>query len=511
MINDKELLSLLESTETYRIEKTISTTNIDKFCEAVCAFANDMPNSGKNGYLLIGVNDDGSRCGLKVNDELLKRISSIRTDGNILPLPVMNVDYVSFDDGDVVVAEVSPSILPPVRYRGRTFIRVGPRRDLATREEEDILTERRSCRFPTFDTHPCPEATIDDIDTDLFLHFYLPKAVREDAVRDESKTVVEQMAALRLYNLKYDCPTYAAIILFGKRPEYFLAGDYIQYVRFEGRDNAADISNQFEFRGNLCTMLPKLETFLETSLIRNRPVAVSMLKEDTLYNYPRWAVRELLMNAVMHRDYHSNTPTKLYQYSDRLEIVNAGGLYGNARPENFPTVNDYRNPIIAEAMKILGYVNMFNRGVDRVQHLLEQNGNGRADFRIDRITVFGVNVPDADVEPESSLIESPMAVTSGEIPPIFESATDSGMKTTIKTGKKTTIKTGKKTTIKPGAKTENKILNVIGANPYITMVQLADICGISINGVAWQINKLKRIGVLKREGGKRGGRWVIVE
>ena len=60
MITREELLDLLKSTETYRVEKTISTTNMDKFCEAICAFANDMPNSKKNGYLLIGVNDDGS-------------------------------------------------------------------------------------------------------------------------------------------------------------------------------------------------------------------------------------------------------------------------------------------------------------------------------------------------------------------------------------------------------------------------------------------------------------------
>ena len=86
MITREELLLLLDSTETYRVEKTISTTNMDKFCEAICAFANDMPNSKKNGYLLIGVNDDGSRSGLKVTDELLQKISAIRTDGNILPL-----------------------------------------------------------------------------------------------------------------------------------------------------------------------------------------------------------------------------------------------------------------------------------------------------------------------------------------------------------------------------------------------------------------------------------------
>lgn len=91
MTSRDELLNLLSSKETYRIEKTVSTTNMDKFCEAICAFANDMPNSQQNGYLLIGVNDDGSLCGLKVTDELMKKISAIRTDGNILPLPVMNV------------------------------------------------------------------------------------------------------------------------------------------------------------------------------------------------------------------------------------------------------------------------------------------------------------------------------------------------------------------------------------------------------------------------------------
>lgn len=50
-------------------------------------------------------------------------------------------------------------------------------------------------------------------------------------------------------------------------------------------------------------------------------------------------------------------PIRLYQYEDRIEILNAGGLYGEARPENFPTVNDYRNPIVAEAMRGLKYVN----------------------------------------------------------------------------------------------------------------------------------------------------------
>ena len=124
MIAKEDILELLNSTESYRVERTVSTGNMDKFCEAICAFSNDMPGSRKNGYLIIGAKDDGSIAGMKVDDALLKKIAGIRSDGNILPLPTMSVERFSFPEGDLLVAEVKPSDLPPVRYRGRVFIRV---------------------------------------------------------------------------------------------------------------------------------------------------------------------------------------------------------------------------------------------------------------------------------------------------------------------------------------------------------------------------------------------------
>jgi divergent AAA domain protein len=99
-----------------------------------------------------------------------------------------------------------------------------------------------------------------------------------------------------------------------------------------------------------------------------------------------------MMNALMHRDFQTNMPVRLYQYNDRIEIMNPGGLYGKARPENFPTVNDYRNPIISEAMKVMGYVNKFNRGIDRVQRMLLDNGSPQAQFDVNKLTVFEVVV-----------------------------------------------------------------------------------------------------------------------
>ena len=293
MITEKELDVLIYSVETFRIEKTVSTTNMDKFCEAICAFANDMPNSKLNGYLLIGITDDGKRSGLKVTDELLKKISSIRSDGNILPMPVMSVEVFSFNDGDVLVVEVTPSNLPPVRYRGRTFIRIGPRKDLATREEEEILTERRSYNFPTMDNTPCCQATLEDIDQDLFTKYYLPKAVDAGIVSKNNRSVKEWMISLRLYSKVYDCPTNAALLLFGTDPRRFMPGAYVQYVRWDGMDNASAIMNQRMFQGNFCKMLPQLDAFIDMAIV-NSFVIFPKIAIEILKNMPSFLLHYFL-------------------------------------------------------------------------------------------------------------------------------------------------------------------------------------------------------------------------
>ena len=116
MVIKEEVLELLQSTETYRIERTSSTGDMDKFQEAICAFSNDLPNSRKKGYLILGAYDNGTLSGLRVDDALMKRIAGIRSDGNILPLPIMSVERSELEGGDLLVVEVSPALVPPVRY-----------------------------------------------------------------------------------------------------------------------------------------------------------------------------------------------------------------------------------------------------------------------------------------------------------------------------------------------------------------------------------------------------------
>ena len=400
-MTQEELKSIISTAESYRLELTISTGYMDKFQEAICAFANDMPGKREKGYLMIGVKDDGTISGTTVDDALMKKISGIRSDGNILPLPVMNTEKVKTDEGDVLVVEVTPSFDTPVRYRGRTFIRIGPRRDIASAEEERILAERCAASLPTFDTRPCRDAKIEDIDTETIIREYMPKAIDSSVLAVDHRPLKEQLAALHLFNTQWDCPTYAALIMFGHNPRYFMPGAYIQFVRFQGNTNGGKILNERRFEGCLYKMLPELENFVRDGIITKRPVLVSILREKNVVNYPFKAIRELLMNSCMHRDYQANMPTRLYQYDNHIEIMNPGGLYGQARPENFPNVNDYRNSVVAEMMKNLNYVNMFNHGIGEVQELLDENESPRAEFNVSYLTAFSVLVrePDDNMSP----------------------------------------------------------------------------------------------------------------
>ena len=167
-------------------------------------------------------------------------------------------------------------------------------------------------------------------------------------------------------------------------------------------------------------IVQELDVFVKTGPGASRPVPVSALREEPESRYPPWALRELVLNAIIHRDYFlGNAPIKFYEYKrERIEIANPGGLFGRVNPENFPFVNDYRNPLLAEAMKVLGFVNKYNRGIAKVNRELEQAGNRPAQFDVNkktefRVTIIAKSFESGQINPESGQINP----ESGQIRP----------------------------------------------------------------------------------------------
>ncbi|MBM3739878.1 MAG: transcriptional regulator [Acidobacteria bacterium] len=317
MITEAELLALLRDPESYRVERTVSTTDTAKFSQAVCAFSNDMPGSRLPGYLLVGASDKGDPSGLKVTDAILQNLAALASDGNILPSPAIVVEKVTLSsgEGDIAVVEVQPSPLPPVRFRGQTWIRRGPRRAIASDAEESILIERRTAAARTFDAQPCAGADLHELALSLFTNTYRPLAVDAETIAESHRPVEHQLAALRFFDLPRNCPTYAGLIVLGKDVLRWLPNSYVQFVRYGGITLADEVHSENEFRGDLLTLVRDLSAFVKL-MVGTRPVRVSALEERRVADYPETAVRELLMNAVLHRSYELPAPIRFYEFSD---------------------------------------------------------------------------------------------------------------------------------------------------------------------------------------------------
>ena len=133
-MTEQELYALIADHQADRVEFTVSTTDTEKFAEAVCAFATDLPNHGKPGHLIVGVRDNGQFGGIQVNDELLRNLEALRDDGNIQPLPAIIVEKLVAKDREVAVVTVQPT-----RFHGTAVLdttRVG--RD-ASRISEEVI------------------------------------------------------------------------------------------------------------------------------------------------------------------------------------------------------------------------------------------------------------------------------------------------------------------------------------------------------------------------------------
>lgn len=506
MISKAEIRQLLADIENDRVERTISTTNTDKFGQAICAFANDLPNHKQAGYLFLGVNDDGTIHSITVTDELLKNVAAIRTDGNIQPQPSMVVEKVSFPEGDIIVVEVQPLSFPPVRYKGRVWIRVGSRKGIASEADERVLMEKRNSNVQTFDATPCLNATIDDLDLELFEHYYLPKTMPAEELRNDKREVTYQLSALGFYDTRYNCPTNAGVLMFAKNLRHLFPSAYVQYVRFKGKTRAGDIMMEHEFKDNLCVTLQELDTFIKTTIVNRRPIPVSALREESVVDYPDWATRELLMNATCHRDYSSNGPIQFYQYDDRIEIMNHGGLYGRATVDNFPNVNDYRNQIIAEAMKVLGFVNRHSRGVIRVREELERNENGEPiyDFSLgtavlvtERKSLRGERLIAAAIN--QGLLKETDIKTD-----IDDGKTDIGAHKTDIDERKTDITNFHNLLVK-------NVYELIKRNRKIKYSEMEDNLGVTERTIARAIDVLKEMGLISKEHSKIKGEWQLID
>ena len=397
-----ELLQIIEFDEADCVEfkESLSGDARKEIREAICAFANDLPNYEKPGFVFIGVKKNRTIVGLSVTDQLLLQLADMKTDGNIVPPPTLTVEKRVLEGKEVAVVKVEPSDSPPVRFKGAIHIRTGPRRDIANSQDERILTEKRRHKDAFFDIQPIPTSDVSDLNLIQFEHEYLPQAVAPNILDANERTLEEQLAVTKMI-ASVDEPvcTVMGILVLGKNPQDFLPGAYVQFLKIDGDDLTDEILDSETIYGAIPDQIRRLDD----KLVAHNRIAVDITSgplEKRTALYPIEALQQITRNAIMHRTYEAtNAPVRVYWYKDRIEVLSPGGAFGSVTAANFgdPRFTDYRNPNLSGAMRTLGYVQRFGVGISIARRLLQESGHPELEFEVvDNhvlATIIGVQQP----------------------------------------------------------------------------------------------------------------------
>ena len=354
--------------------------------KAVCAFANDLPNHGRAGVLIIGAQDSGTPSNTPITDELLRSLSDMRTDGRILPMPTITVEKRVLLGAEMAVVTVMPSEMPPVRFEGRIWIRIGPRAAVASAQDERVLTEKRRHKNIPFDIHPVPAASLNDLSRLKFEEEYLPAAFAPDVLKDNERSYEERLASCKMIlSPREPVPTVLGILSIGRQTRDYIPGASITFLRIEGTELSDDIVDNAMINGPIADQLRRIDDKL---LSHNRESVdiPPQVTERRSQLYPQRALQQIISNAVLHRTYeNTNAPVRVYWFNDRIEIISPGGPYGNVNIGNFgePGVTDYRNPNLADVLRTYGLIQSFGVGLNIAREEMKRNGNPPLEFQRD--------------------------------------------------------------------------------------------------------------------------------
>jgi len=229
-------------------------------------------------------------------------------------------------------------------------------------------------------------ASLRDMNEYRFTERYLPAAISVDVIAENERSVVQQMISLRLLGTDA-VPTAGGLLLVGNDPEAFVPGAYVQYNRYDGDALTDPLLDTKRLSGTIDEQLSAIDEVLRLN-IRTQVDILSGDKDVKSSDYPVAALQQFARNAIMHRNYESNAPTRIYWFGDRLEIHNPGGPFGQVTARNFGTgVTDYRNPLIAEGMRYYGFVQRFGVGIAIARKALADNGNAEPKFDIGETSI----------------------------------------------------------------------------------------------------------------------------
>ncbi|MBC7251555.1 MAG: putative DNA binding domain-containing protein [Anaerolineae bacterium] len=345
----------------------------DALAEVLVAFAN-----GDGGTVLIGVSAQG-----EVNGSLLDEdVEGVLRGALSQCRPPVRTEWRQVDtpQGPVITLEVPRSTELHTLADGRVLIRSGARNRPLGGEEVRHLAATKSSG--DFELEVVAGATRADFDDDVIAEYI---AKREEKQRRPITRPVEELLVEIGATTEDGDPTVAGILLFGRNPQGFIPQSGLVFVRFEGTEargpgGLPGYSRREEISGPLSRLIEAAWQVIWEEM-RVGAVVKGLVREETS-EYPPFAVREALVNAVCHRDYRlSGRRIEVRMFDDRLEVISPGGLPGYITLDNIVEEHFSRNPRIVAGLFQWGFIEELGLGIDRMIEEMLQAGHPAPTFR----------------------------------------------------------------------------------------------------------------------------------
>lgn len=366
-MNNQEVAKLIENRESGLVE--FKETFDREVIETIAAFANT-----KGGIIIIGVSDKGKVKGISIGkatlNDWINQISQ-STEPRVVP----EIEQAKIEGKEIVIIRIKEYPIKPISVKGKCFHRVGSSNRTMT--AQGISEMHLHSIGSSWDAFPAQDKNIADIDLKKVVK-YIKEANTNGRrkIEDDPKDVLH-----KLEFVKDNKATWAAILVFGKEPQRPLSQSAVHCGRF--KIDKTQILDDLMIESDLISQVDEVIKFI-TRHISVRYEFEGKPKRKEIWEYPLEALREAVINAVVHRDYSISSNVQVEIYDDRIEIWNPGGLLPGITVEDLYKKEHksvVRNKLIAQIFYDIGYIEKYGSGTSKIINLCRQNNLPFPEFK----------------------------------------------------------------------------------------------------------------------------------
>lgn len=348
--------------------------DIQKLAETLVAFSNT-----EGGLVAIGLNDKGKLLNNKIErDDIEKALKETDAICNP-PVVVGNIEQVKLDEGTIFTLRIPRSIELHALTDGRVLIRSGAKnRPLGGQE---ILKLASAKNTGEFESEAVPNTTKENFSEKILAEYIKKRSERTKRPISENRDdLLREIGAID----NDGNATMGGILLFSEYPQQWLPQSSVVFVKFvgttpRGENGLAGYTRREELTGPLPRLIESAWNLIWSEMAVS--AVVKGLEREETTEYPQFAVREAIVNAVCHRDYRlKGRRIEIRMYSDRLEVISPGGLPGFITIENIKDEHFSRNPRIVNGLFQWGYIEELGLGIDRMMEVMEKAGHKPPSF-----------------------------------------------------------------------------------------------------------------------------------